>query len=233
MISRIWQHRPIRSFSTTTRYLNEFIPTTQEHHDFLARNTEKPLFSRKTYLIDYYKHLNDSNQILLFLHHNNLNKPDTDKFRHEISKIGGKLNYINNSIYKTYLKSQFEKDPAEKGISFKNQNVDHPLLPLLNGPTCIISIKETNPQIITSLIKLLKSAHEKLILIGGRIENNIMNIDDINKFKDLPTKENLQGQLLGLLTMLSGTGLVQTLSTPSQMLYLTMYQRKDDIEKQE
>ena len=57
-----------------------------------------------------------------------------------------------------------------------------------------------------------------------------MNLDEINQFKTLPTKESLQGQLVGLLTMAGGAGLVRTLETPGKVLYLNLDQRKKDME---
>ena len=77
-------------------------------------------------------------------------------------------------------------------------------------------------------MKILKQAGEKLILIGARIETSIYNIDDLDKFKSLPNKEQMQSQLAGLLTVLGGAGLVRTLESNGTMLYLTLEQRRKD-----
>ncbi|KAG4409803.1 hypothetical protein JTP64_000441 [Candida tropicalis] len=79
-------------------------------------------------------------------------------------------------------------------------------------------------------MKVLKSANEKLLLLGAKVESEVMNLDQINEFKSLPTKETLQGQLVGLLSMAGGAGLVRTLSTPGSALYLNLEQRKKDME---
>ncbi|KAI5957688.1 hypothetical protein KGF57_002954 [Candida theae] len=226
--STIFRH----PFSSSTSAHNEFTPTTQEHVTFLQRATEKPLFSRKTYLMDSYKHLNDTNQILLFVHHNNLNKAENKKIRQDLTKIGGgaKLTMLKNTLYQTYLKSSHENDPACKGMTKKNKKRSHPLLPLFVGPTACISVSECEPSKVQQILKLLKSMNEKLIVVGAKVEKSFMNRLQIDEFKDLPNKQGLQGQLIGLLTMLGGVGLVRTLETPGHMVYLTMEQRAKDLD---
>lgn len=187
-----------------------------------SRRPGKHNLSRKTFLIDYYKYLNDNNEILLYTHHNNMTKQENKRFRSELKKVGSQLNVIRNSIYKVYLRSENEIDPADAEISRKNKDVEHPAFPLFNGPTAIISIPTCNPAIVADVLRVLRSAQEKLILIGAKIDQKTFNIDDVNQFKDLPTKEQLQSQLTGLLTILSGAGLVKTLESGSNVLYLTL-----------
>lgn len=197
------------------------------------RNTGKHILSRKTFLVDYYKHLNDTNEILLYVHHNNLNKSENKKFRSELNKVGARLNIIRNSIYNVYLRSEHEEDPADVETSKKNKDVKHPLSPLLNGPTGIITIPKCEPAVVSQVLKVLKSASEKLILIGAKIETSIYDSADIDKFKDLPGKAELQGQLAGLLTVLGGAGLVRTLEASGNVLYLTLEERRKDIDPSE
>lgn len=207
--------------------------TTQSPIYSLERNTGKHILSRKTFLVDYYKHLNDSNEIVLYVHHNNLIKAENKKFRSDLNKAGAKLNIVRNSIYNVYLRSEHEEDPADLETSKKNRDVVHPLSPLLNGPTGIITIPQCDPQVVTQVLRVLKSAQEKLILIGARIEKKVYDTEQVDKFKDLPSKQDLQGQLAGLLTVLGGAGLVRTLEASSNMLYLTLEERRKDIDPSE
>ncbi|CAH2350658.1 54S ribosomal protein L11, mitochondrial [[Candida] railenensis] len=185
------------------------------------RKTTKHILSRKTFLVDYYTHLNRTNEIVLYVHHNNLVKTENKKFRTELSKNGAKLTLIRNSIYNVFLKSENEADPADEQTSKKNKDVKHPIAPLLNGPTAIITVPKCEPQVVEKILKTLKGANEKLILIGAKIEQQVFNIDQVDEFKKLPSKEDLQAQLLGTLTVLGGSGLVQVLETPAKLLYLT------------
>lgn len=193
----------------------------------VARNTLKALNSRKTFSIDLYKSILDSNEIVLFVHRNNLVKADNDRFRQEIIDNGGKFTVIKNSLMKVLLKFENHSDPASKSAKrFFMRNKDrisqNPLIPLLKGPTGIISIKECDPSKVFKILKFLKSTNEKLFLIGGKIESKVFDINQIDEFKNLKTKPELQLELAGILTMLSGAGLVQVLQAAPQSLYLTM-----------
>ncbi|KAK6455057.1 mitochondrial 54S ribosomal protein YmL11 [Scheffersomyces xylosifermentans] len=200
---------------------------------FEQRTTEKSLFSRKTFLMDYYKYLNENNEIVLFVHHNNVAKADNKKVRSDLKKAGAQLNIIRNSIYNVYLKSEKEEDPSAKGMTEKNRGVEHPISPLLNGPTAVITIPKCEPSVVNDVLKVIKNAQEKLILIGARVETSVFDVVDIEQFKTLPNKEQLHSQLAGLLTILGGAGLVRTLETASNVLYLTLEERRKDIDPSE
>ncbi|PVH16474.1 uncharacterized protein CXQ87_004765 [Candidozyma duobushaemuli] len=221
-----------RSLSLSPRLLQ-----VQPNDDYdaaqLSRKTTKHPLSRKTFLIDYYKYLNDNNQIVLYLHHNNLVKNDTLKVRSELKKLGVTMTYLRNALYRVYLRSAHEEDPALHKNTLKNKNVEHPLAPLLNGPSAVITIKDCDPPTVEKVVKLLKSQDEKLFLIGARIEGNVYNVADVDQFKQLPTKEQLQGQLAGVLTILGGAGLVRTLESAGTHMYLTLEQRRKDLDPEE
>lgn len=198
-----------------------------------GRDTFKGVFTRKTFLIDYYKHLNESNNIVLYCHHNNLNKVDNARVRLELNAAGAKLVYLRNSLYRAYLRGSDHADPALKAAREQLMDVVHPLSPLLKGPTAVIAINETDPTVVKQVLKTLKSVNEKLFVIGARVETLVYDLAQVDLFKDLPTKPQLQGQLAGLLTILGGAGLVRTLELASTHLYLTLDTRKDDMAKLE
>ncbi|QFZ27098.1 putative 54S ribosomal protein [Clavispora lusitaniae] len=214
-----------RFFSTASPRLQTAVTPIYSIND---RKTTKHVLSRKTFLVDYYKHLNDTNDIVLYVHHNNLVKNDNVKVRSDFQKLGVKMTYIRNRLYDVYLRSSHEEDPALHKNTLKNKKVQHPLSVLLNGPTAVITIPKCEPSVVEQVMKILKQAGEKLILIGARIETSIYNIDDLDKFKSLPNKEQMQSQLAGLLTVLGGAGLVRTLESNGTMLYLTLEQRRKD-----
>lgn len=197
-----------------------------------GRKTYKDVFSRKTFLIDYYKHLNDNNDIVLYCHHNNINKVDNAKIRTDLKSAGAQLNHISNNLYRVYLRNAAAEDPAlvpppKTELAVANT---HPLHPLLKGPTAIITIPSTDPLIVKLVLKVLKAANEKLFLIGARVEALVYDVKAVDEFKELPTKEQLHGQLAGLLTVLGGAGLVRTLESAGTHLYLTLDTRKSDME---
>lgn len=218
--------RSIPSIVSSNRFYSTANPELSQKliDNFKQRSTAKSIHSKKTFLIDYYKYLNDTNEIILYVHHNNMNKAENKKLRSDLNKINAKLVVLRTSLYKVYLRSENETDPADKEISQKNKDVHHPAFPLLDGPTGVICIPSNDPTIVAQALKVLKSAQEKLILVGAKIEKSTFNIDQVDQFKDLPPKDQLQAQLAGLLTVLSGAGLVQTLSSNQNALYLSLKQ---------
>lgn len=210
------------------------VPFNQQPYAKLEkRKTAKDILSRKTFLIDYYKYLNDTNEIVLFVHHNNINKTDNQRLRSDLKKHGAKLNIIRNNLYEVYLRSEHEADPASTKATLKNKDVKHPLTPLLSGPTGIITIPSCDPTVATQVLKIITGAQERLILMGAKIESNIYDLDQVNHFKNLPSKEQLQSQLAGLLTVLGGAGLVRTLESASNVLYLTLEELRKDMDPNE
>ncbi|EJS44451.1 mrpl11p [Saccharomyces arboricola H-6] len=214
------------------------VETTSVHKRFYAvaseqlpRNTVKPLDSRKTFLIDAYKHLMENSSVVLFVHYNNLSKTEDHHFRSRIKQTGGKLTKIRNNLFEVYLRNSQLPDPCSF-VKRKEQNRKHPLLPLLKGPTATIAYEDTNPQQVAKLLKLLQSAQDKLLVIGAKVENQVLNVEKLNDFKTLPTKPELQSQMVGILQMLSGLGLVRTLESGSNALYLTLKSHHDNIKKE-
>lgn len=51
-----------------------------------SRKTVKPLDSRKTFLIDTYKHLMENSSMIFFVHYNNLSKTEDHHFRFKIKQ---------------------------------------------------------------------------------------------------------------------------------------------------
>lgn len=213
-----------QGFSTHSSHSQQSLPVVDT-----SRKTTKHVLLRKTFLVDYYKHLNDTNEIVLYAHHNNLLKNDTLRVRADLQKLGAKLTYVRNNLYNVYLRSAHEADPALHKNTLKNKLNVHPLALLLNGPTAVITIPLCDPTVVAQVMKVLKQAGEKLFLIGARIESSVYNVSQVDEFKTLPTKDQLQGQLAGLLTVLGGAGLVRTLESTGSMLYLTMGQREKDL----
>ncbi|KAG7194615.1 uncharacterized protein KQ657_004291 [Scheffersomyces spartinae] len=197
------------------------------------RNTFKPVLSRKTFLLDYYSHLNRTNKIILYVHHGHLNKVDNHKFRTDLTNAGAKLHILRNSIYNVFLRNSQEEDPASAEAYHNNKDKQHPLAPLLNGPTGIITIPTVDPSVVKSVVKILEGAQERMFLIGALVDSSVFTTEQIAEFKELPTQEQLQAQLVGVLTVLGGAGLVRTLESTPTTLYLTMKQREDDMSPEE
>lgn len=97
----------------------------------------------------------------------------------------------------------------------------------------MITISKCEPAIVAKVLKFLKSTNEKLFLLGGKVEQNIYNLKELDEFKNLKNKEELQLELVGVLTLLSGAGLVRTLETSQQSLYMTLKSHENELKPKE
>lgn len=198
------------------------------------RNTVKREDSRKTYLLDVYKYFWDSNQIVLFAHHNNLLASDNELIRKKLHKVNKDIQFrkLKSSIFKYFLRASQFDDPASKAASrqIKKKKIRHPLEPLLKGPTAMILIKDLDPKAVKGVSKVLKAEGEKLFLLGGKVGDKYVDLDFINDFKNLSSLPELRAQLVGLLAMSSGAGIVKTLESASSGLAMTLEARKKQLE---
>ena len=58
----------------------------------------------------------------------------------------------------------------------------------------------------------------------------MVDLDGINKFKELSSLPELRAQLVGLLAMSSGAGIVKTLQSASSGLAMTLESRRNQLE---
>lgn len=202
------------------------------HTSVDGRVTVKPTESRKTFLIDSYKHMMEKSPVVLFLHYNNLMKNEDHHYRALVKQHGGRLTMLRNSLFSVYLKNAKASDPCAP-IRSKKQDRRHPLLPLLKGPTAAITFAETSPASVARIFKALEKAQDKLLVVGAKVETEVYDVTQLNHFKTLPSKPELQAQLLGLLNVLGGAGLVRTLEAGSQTLYLTLSSHQESQSSEE
>lgn len=171
----------------------------------------------------------EKNTVVLFAHHNNLVKQEDAFYRAQIKELGGQMTVVRNHLFQVYLRNSHQADPCAPTPK-KKQLRDHPLLPLFKGPTAAITFPETEPAKIGKVLKLLEKASDKMFIVGAKIDGDVLDMPSIHQVKTLPSKPQLQGQLLGILHMLSGAGLVRTLEAGSHSLYLTLQSHHDNID---
>lgn len=169
-----------------------------------ARNTVKPIGSRKTFLIDKYKDLMERNSAVLFVHYNNLNQNEDRFYREQVRLTGGTLTKLRNSVFEVYLRNSNRPDPAARVYHKSRRSYlrgrSHPLAPLLSGPTAAITYRDSDPRALAKLIRLLgPQSQDKLFLLGARIEGYVMHVDELKTYATLPTLSSLQAQLVATL----------------------------------
>lgn len=205
----------------------------QTEEPLTTRNTVKPLGTRKTYLIDIYTDLLRNSPIILVLHHNNLLKADNNNLRGQIKKAGALLTVTRSRLFKVALRGKDHEDPASKDAQRKMRSNVHPMAPLFSGPSAIVTFPELDPKKVESVIKIIDKSQGNLTLIGSLIDDKVMSVPEVNQFKTLPTLPEVRSQLVGVLSILGGAGLVQTLEASSKVLYLTMDERRKQLDPSE
>lgn len=222
---RIFKFRPFLAARGTIRSLSSL--QTSNVDAIKKRNTVKPLDSRKTYLVDVYTHLIRTNPILLILHHSGLVKTEDQQIRQDIKNAGGQYTMIRDKLFRVALRGLECPDPASVEARQLYRENKHPLDELLVGPTAIVSVDSMDPTAVNRIVNVIDKTNNKLILLGGQVDGSLLYRTEIDAFMKLPSFPELRAQLAGVLTILGGAGLVQTLQSTSNMLYLSLKQHNE------
>lgn len=182
------------------------------------RRTLKPLNSRKTLLIDLYKHNTETHPLIIYLHYKSLPKDVQAGLNTCASKSNASFTVIRNNLYKVYLSLAHMPDPCAK-VKRKNRAMDHPLLPIFKGPSAAMFLKDMDPKQVKSILRYIDIHGEaNLEVVGAKIGDElVVGSDKLKQFSLLPSLEGLHGQLLSVLTS-GASGLVNMLQTPARSL---------------
>ncbi|KAK9380066.1 mitochondrial 54S ribosomal protein uL10m [Kockiozyma suomiensis] len=198
-----------------------------------VRNTVKALDSRKTYLIDRYTYILRSRPVQLYVQHNNLCKADSFLFRGQFKKLGIPFTVVNTSLFKVTLKGIKADDPASwearSRYRWTKKEDRHPAMQLVSGPTALVSFETLDPELLSSAVEIIERSGGRLLLMGAVIDNKLFSHSELEKIKKLGSFDQVRAELAGVLEILRGAGLVNTLSSTSTGLYLTLDARKKQL----
>jgi len=219
-----------RRFSTSrvARFAEAAAQTAFVGQSGVGRETLKPLNSRKTFLVDLYSHLLKSNAVVLACHNSTLLLPEDRQLRVELGKVGAQLTIVRSSLMRVALRGIHSPDAA--ALSKRDPAAQpHPMAPLFAGPSAIITIPELDPAKVDKCISLIDKSQNKLVLLGGQVHgmDSLLYRTDLDELRALPTLPELQAQLAGVLTVLGGAGLTQTLESSAQHLTLALENRPE------
>ncbi|CAG8584642.1 4852_t:CDS:2 [Ambispora gerdemannii] len=178
-----------------------------------------PFPPRRIYLHNLYYIKVHCNRLLFILQHNNLTIPEQLELRKSLTKVNAELLVIRLGIFRAILQ-----------LTGTYEN----LTPLLVGPTCIITSNvsdEENPKLIKDLLAIINK-NKKLLLVGGKLDSNLMNIQDIERVSELPGIHTLHSELLGVIS--SPTSKIpQILSQTQKNLLLNLETHKTNLTDKE
>ncbi|KAK9243492.1 hypothetical protein V1506DRAFT_544344 [Lipomyces tetrasporus] len=217
--------RSLRSYA----HLADNVSTTSPGHAPFGRNTVKPPDSRKTYLIDRYAYIIRNRPLMVFVQHNNLLKSDSLQIRNQLRKIGVTFTVLRVNLFNVALRNSSHPDPASWEAQKMYRQVSHPLKDLLAGPTAVISFDDVDPHKLKSAVEVVEKSGGRLMLLGAWLDERLLDREEVDVVKNLGTLDHVRSELLGVLEVLRGAGLANTLSSASTRLYLTLEGRKKQL----
>ncbi|KAF9096666.1 hypothetical protein BGX23_010726 [Mortierella sp. AD031] len=179
-------------------------------------NYGKEFRPQKTFLHHTYSNILNNNRIMLICQHNNMSVPELIQLRTDLSAAGAEMKVIRLGIFAAALRE----------TRYAN------LEPLINGPTCVISCnispeeEETHstakvPQGLAGIRRVVEK-NRKMILLGGKVDDALVSVDDMAKMVEMPGIQTLRSQVVGLLSQAGGGRLVQLLGMNPTLLVMNL-----------
>ncbi|KAG9061969.1 hypothetical protein KI688_006686 [Linnemannia hyalina] len=179
-------------------------------------NYGKDFRPQKTFLHHAYSSILNNNRIMLICQHNNMSVPELIQLRTELAAAGAEMKVIRLGIFAAALRE----------TRYAN------LEPLINGPTCVISCNVSPedeeaqssakvPKGLTGIRKIVEK-NRKMILLGGKVDDSLVSVDDMAKMVEMPGIQTLRSQVVGLLSQAGGGRLVQLLGMNPTLLVMNL-----------
>ncbi|KAI9030828.1 hypothetical protein CLU79DRAFT_731670 [Phycomyces nitens] len=167
---------------------------------------------RRTYLHKQYESLVKDNRVLFVFQHNNLTVKEFTQLRQELSLIDGpsKLTVVRSSVFGSVLRE----------TKFSN------LQPLVSGPTCVLSTNASEkeyPELLKQVIQTL-GKNKKLVLLGGKLDNSLLNQADVTQVVQLPGLDMVRAELLGTIEQ-PARQILGVLESPAKQLHSVLDRR--------
>ncbi len=165
--------------------------------------------AEKNILVDEVKKKIDGYPYVIITDYTGMNVPQFSELRKRLRSSGAKFTVVKNTILRVASKSLGLPDASE----------------LLAGQTAIISGSKD----VCAAAKVLKSfsaEFKKPEVRGAILDGALLNQEQVKALADLPSREALLAQILGLLNA-PATKLVRMTSTPGEMLARVLQAKAD------
>lgn len=138
--------------------------------------------AKKEELLSQYKEKIANSSAIVFTHYRGSSVKQQRSLRAKLKDVGAEYLVVKNSLL---------------GIALKEvRGIDADAL--TSGPNGVVFVGEDIAKGVTALKDWIKA--EKIIEITGAVlESSILNAESADKLSDLPTKEQVRAQLLGML----------------------------------
>ncbi len=156
--------------------------------------------AKKDQLISEYKELVQKSSAIVFTHFRGSNVQQQRSLRAKLKGVGAEYVVVKNSLL---------------GIALKDvRNVESDKL--LSGPNAVMFVGEDIAKSVTALKDWIK-AEKILEITGGILETSVLTAKDAENLSDLPTKDQVRAQLLGMLSA-PASSLVRIINAPAGSL---------------
>ncbi len=142
------------------------------------------------------KNMVESNSATIIVYYQGLTAARIHALRGVLLECGAKIKIIKNSLAKLAISNTSAKE----------------LDSYLTGPTALV-VSNDPVNMAKSLTKFAKD-NANLVLLGGIVDNQIVDKKAIGMLSDMPSKDELRAKIIGLLNA-PATKLVRLLNTPA------------------
>ncbi|CAG8684660.1 5458_t:CDS:1 [Racocetra persica] len=167
------------------------------------------------YLFNLYYEQLHSNRLFFIVQHNNLNVQEQIIIRRDLKYTGADITMIRGSVLNAVIRQT---------VIYQN------LSPLIVGPTAIISSnisEEENPKLVSDILNIINK-QKKLLLMGGKMDSSLLNVEDIERMAKLPNKKQLQAEIVGVLSA-QAARVVEILNKNPQSLVRYLEMHKENL----
>lgn len=130
----------------------------------------------------------------------------------------------------TVVKNTLAKISATQALGDSDSQEREKFLSLLAGPNMVV-FAENDPVTSAKILTKFAKEHEKLSLKGAWFEGECIDAKGLEALSNMPSREELLGQLLGLLSA-PATQLVRLLQAPATQVVRVLDAQRAKLEKQ-
>lgn len=166
--------------------------------------------TEKQNLVASLKGLFDGTNLVVITHQSGLTVADSMKLRRQMREAGASFKVTKNRLTRLAL----------EGTRFAA------LAPLFTGPTAIATSQD--PVAAAKVVVQFARNNEKLIVVGGALDGQVLDIEGVRALAALPSLDELRARLVGMLQT-PATRLVRVLDAPGSQVarVLAAYAEKE------
>lgn len=139
--------------------------------------------SEKTILAEYIGGIIEDSAFLYFVSYKGLTVEEFSSFRDKLADNGARCHVLKNTL----IRKAAAKVGADSLADFK-----------LAGDTAVV-FGAGDPGAVAKLVADFAKEKEPVVVKGGFLDGSILSVDDVKAISDLPPREILLAQLLGVL----------------------------------